>query len=155
MTIRCPLAMLCALVLVTGGARAQDHEEVSVRAVPVEASTISSMLRSADSLMQSDATVLNDSARQDDASTSVVGLQAAMNEKSGISLSGGLDQSLSSSLSDATVRFEQIGTTHSSSRVRLKTVILRLIAGTAAAGAFATVTLLVLARMSGGAMESA
>lgn len=149
------VAAMGVLVVACGVARAQDdaapdREEISIRAVPVEASTVSSIARSADQILGADAHILNDAARSDAAPATVVGVQEAVTRHQGVMLTGGLDQSLATSLSESDVRLEPIPMTVSGKRIGMKTIILRLVGGTVLFGGLAAVTMLVFSRLSGG-----
>lgn len=149
------VAMLGVLVVASGVARAQDEaapdrEEISIRAVPVEASTVSSIARSADEILGADAHILNDAARSNAAPATVVGVQEAVTRHQGVTLTGGLDQSLATSLSESDVRLEPIPMTASSRRIGMKTIILRLVGGTVLFGGLAALGMLVFSRLSGG-----
>jgi hypothetical protein len=149
------VATLGALAVLAASARAQapgaspDREDISIRSVPVEASTISSIARSADQILGAEAHILNDAARFNAAPATVVGVQESISRHQGVTLSGGLDQSLASSLTESAVRLEPIGTTSSGKRIGMKSIILRLVGGTILFGFIATVGMLVFGRYSG------
>lgn len=142
MNARTLIAAICAMGIAAGTAAAQDvakdagsqdREEVALRAVPVEASTVSTLLRSAENQLQADHLILNDAAASQ--AVSVVGLDDPLATHQGVSVTGGLDHAMSRSLADSGGRLEPIHNTGSSQRIGMKTVVLRLIGGTAVAGA--------------------
>ncbi len=143
--------VIAALALVGGSAVAQDEVgEVAVRSVPVEASTVSAISRSAESIMSTDMTVLNDASRAATQPATVVAVQESVSSRQGVNLVGGIESALAASVSDSAMRLEPIVAGTSSKRISTKEVVLRLFGGTLIFGLLGTVSMLVFSRMTGG-----
>ena len=128
----------------------EEQQEVAVRSVPVEASTVSAISRSADSILSTEMTILNDATRSHAQPATVVGVQESVSQRQGVNLIGGLEASLSASVSDSASRLEPIVPSSSNKRLGMKEVVLRLFGGTLVAGLLVTVGLLVIGRLGGG-----
>lgn len=145
--------MLCtmAIALVSAaGVHAQDQETVAVRAIPVEASRVSTVVRAADSVLESGAVSLSDSAA-DGSATSVIAPSDPLDTRATINIAGsGFNPELASSASLSTLtRLDGIQGSRGP-RISLKGVVVRLFLGTILVGGVGGIFLVVMSRLSGG-----
>lgn len=140
-----------ACVLMAVSARGQDAEEVSVRSVPVEASRVMSVHKASDSILGSGTASLDGSSYQSGSAVeSVVGLNDPFGARTGVQVSGGLDQAMSASINRSTLsRLDGVQTT-TRFRLSAKAVVVRIFLGTVAVLGVGGLLLVVVSRLSGG-----
>ncbi len=131
-------------------ALAQDQENVSVRAIPVEASRVSTVVRAADSVLDAGVGSLTDTAANS-SSGSVIAPTDPLDTHATISIAGaGFNPEMAPSVSLSTLtRLDAVQTSRRSS-ISLKGVVIRLFLGTILVGGVGGTILLVMSRMSGG-----
>ncbi len=140
-----------ASVVVAFGAFAQEGEEVAVRSIPVDASRVMSVHKASDSILETTAGPMTDSSYQSGSSVNtVVGLGDPFGARTGVQVSGGLDEAMSASINRSTL--SRLDSVQTGTRLRLsaKAVILRIFIGTVAVLGFGGLFLVVVSRLSGG-----
>lgn len=145
--------LVTLIVCIAAGlsAHAQDSEEVSVRSVPVDASRVMSVHKASDSILDSSTGTLDGSSLQSGSGVdSVVGLSDPFGARTGVQVSGGLDQAMAASINRSTL--SRLDGVQTSTRFRLsaKAVVVRIFLGTVAVLGVGGLLLVVVSRLSGG-----
>ncbi|MBX3316097.1 MAG: hypothetical protein KF902_04440 [Phycisphaeraceae bacterium] len=145
------LSVAIASAGVASVASAQDSEEVSVRAVPVDASRVMSALKASESILESGSGMLDTSGDGREAGMgSMLRSEDPFNARAGVQVTGGLDQAVSASLNRSTLSRLDSVQTSGGFRISAKSVIIRIVVGTVLVFGIGGLALVLLTRVSGG-----